>query len=134
MPGALIEDTTDKIPGQIIAGGREMKKAIGGLLAVTLVVLILAAISYVRMTSFSCSSSCINNLRQIDSAKEQWALANSGTNGEESAVSAVNQYIKGKTTPVCPQGGIYTYNPIGAPPACSGFDGGWLGARRPHRM
>jgi len=111
-----------------------MKKAIGGLLAVVLIVLILAAISYVRMTSFSCSSACVNNLRQIDSAKEQWALANPGTNGQEAVVSAVNQYIKGRTTPACPEGGIYTYNPIGVPPTCSGFDKGWLGAKRPHHM
>lgn len=70
----------------------------------------------------------------IDAAKEQWAMVNHKTNGEKVVISEVNQYIKGNTTPVCPQGGTYTYNPVGIAPTCSGFDKGFLGAKRPHRL
>ena len=55
----------------------------------------------------------------IDAGKQQWALANHKTNGDAVVVSGVNEYIKGNTTPVCPAGGQYTYNPIGSLPVCS---------------
>jgi hypothetical protein len=62
---------------------------------------------------------CVNNLRQIDAAKEQWAMANSKTNGQAVVISEVNAYIKGNTTPRCPAGGRYTYNAVGVNPVCS---------------
>jgi hypothetical protein len=111
-----------------------MKKTITGILAIAIILLVYAAIAYVRMASFSCSSACINNLRQVEAAKAQWALENHVTNGEVAVTSPVNQYLKGNTTPVCPQGGFYTYNPVGVDPTCSGVDTGRLGARRPHRL
>jgi len=68
---------------------------------------------------------CLNNLRQIDAAKEQagferrWSNGTPVTNGDES----VNNYIKGlagtTNTPSCPSGGAYSYNPIGSFPSCS---------------
>lgn len=66
---------------------------------------------------------CINNLRMIDSAKEQSALANKWGAGmgcdKAGAKSIVNTYIKGNTTPECTAGGTYKYNPIGENPECS---------------
>jgi len=64
-------------------------------------------------------NACINNLRQIDAAKEQWALATGQSNGAVVDISGVNEYIKGSTTPTCPAGGAYTYHVIGQDPACS---------------
>ena len=64
-------------------------------------------------------NACINNLRQIDSGKEQWALANRIGDNEQADISGVNEYIKGNRTPICPAGGTYTYNAMGADPECS---------------
>ena len=64
--------------------------------------------------------SCINNLRLIDSAKEQWAMARKKTDGDPVVVDEVNRYIKGNTTPVCWGGGRYSYNAIGSDPTCAG--------------
>ena len=63
-------------------------------------------------------SSCINNLRQIDGAKEQWALENKLTNGAPVVIAEVNGYIKGGG-PSCPKGGTYTYGAVDEPPRCS---------------
>ena len=62
---------------------------------------------------------CINNLRQIDSGKEQAALAYRWADDAPCVVTIVNQYIKGNTTPLCPEGGAYTYGAMNVQPTCS---------------
>ena len=79
--------------------------------------------SFVKARSTSQQNACINNLRQIDSAKEQAAMANNWSDGQSiesgSAEEAqMIQYIKGGA-PTCPDGGTYTYGPIGTMPSCS---------------
>ena len=64
-------------------------------------------------------NACINNLRQIDGAKQQWALENRKT-----ATALVNQsellhYFKGNAMPVCPAGGVYTINTVSLAPICN---------------
>ena len=75
--------------------------------------------SFVKARDVSQQNACMNNLRMIDSAKEQWALAERKDIGDSVEVPAVNDYIKGATTPWCPAEGTYTYNPIGQNPTCS---------------
>lgn len=63
---------------------------------------------------------CMNNLRQIDSAKEQYALAY--RLGDEAVVTGpqIGEYIKGGWNAMkCPAGGKYTVNAIGSDPVCS---------------
>lgn len=62
---------------------------------------------------------CINNLRQIDAAKEQSALANKWADGAVAVIPVIVQYIKGEALPVCPAGGKYTVDVIGKNPKCS---------------
>jgi len=45
-------------------------------------------------------------MRLIVSAKEQWAMNNGMEAGAAVDVPKVNEYLKGGTTPVCPQGAI----------------------------
>jgi hypothetical protein len=61
-------------------------------------------------------SSCINGLRQIDGAKEQWALDNHVKNG---AIVTTNDIAPYGGIPVCPQGGTYTLGRVGELPKCS---------------
>jgi hypothetical protein len=61
---------------------------------------------------------CVNNLRQIDGAKQQWALENRKT---ETAVPLANDlapYLK-DGIPACPQGGGYILNAVGLVPTCT---------------
>jgi len=66
---------------------------------------------------------CINNLRQIDAAANEFALEKGKTNGEAiNFPDDLTPYIKlnsaGKI-PLCPQGGIYTIKKVGDKPTCS---------------
>jgi hypothetical protein len=79
--------------------------------------------SFVKARDTSVRNACINNLRHIDSAKEQWAMAGNKTSGTDVVLSEVNQYIKGNATPICPAGGSYTYAVIGTDPQCSKHGG-----------
>jgi len=71
----------------------------------------------------SPANACINTLRQIDAAANQFALEHGTTNGE--AINFPNDltpYIKltrdGKI-PSCPSGGIYHISKFGEAPTCS---------------
>lgn len=65
-------------------------------------------------------STCIANLKQIDSAKEQWAIDNKKAPGAAvrfKDLVGLDLYIKSE--PVCPKGGYYVVGSIGTNPTCS---------------
>jgi len=102
-----------------------MKKREAGftLVEIMIVVAIIGLLSSIAIPSFmkarttSQQNACINNLRQIESAKEQWAMANMKATGAAIVSTDVDTYMK--TTPSCPAGGVYTYNLIGNNAACA---------------
>jgi Skp family chaperone for outer membrane proteins len=64
-------------------------------------------------------NACINNLRQIDAAKQQWALENDKPANAIPPAQDLLPYFRGGIFPVCPSGGGYTINAVGVPPTCS---------------
>jgi prepilin-type N-terminal cleavage/methylation domain-containing protein len=88
---------------------------------------LLAAIAipnYVRARANSQSSACINNLRQIDAAANEFALENKKTSGYAVNFPAdVVPYIKlnsAGSVPGCPAGGSYsTAFTVGNTPSCT---------------
>ena len=101
-----------------------MKKSGFTLVEIMIVVAIiglLAAIaipSFVKARNTSQQNACINNLRQVDSGKEQWAMANNKANADEPTPAEVGGYIKGGF-PTCPGGGAaYTVGIMSANPTC----------------
>ncbi len=64
-------------------------------------------------------NTCINHLRQIDAAKQQWALENDKTADAIPTALELLPYLKDAVFPVCPSGGTYTINAVGVPPTCS---------------
>ena len=93
------------------------------IMIVVAIIGLLAAIaipSFVKARNLSQQSACLHNLRMIDSAKEEWAMAARKTDGDPVTTASVNEYIKGNSTPACPGGGTYTYYNIGSDPLCSG--------------
>jgi methyl-accepting chemotaxis protein len=62
---------------------------------------------------------CINHLRQIDAAKQQWALENNKTADAIPTEQDLLPYLKDGVFPVCPSGGTYTIGAVGVPPTCS---------------
>ena len=80
----------------------------------------LAAIAipnFVKARATSQQNACINNLRQLDAAKNQWALENRKTATDVPTQADLLPYLR--QWPVCPQGGAYTIGPVGQSPKCS---------------
>lgn len=91
------------------------------IMIVVAIIGLLAAIaipSFIKARTESQKNACINNLRQIDAAKEQWALANKKVSGDAIVQAEVDAYIKGGT-PDCPASGVYTYGAVSADPTCT---------------
>jgi hypothetical protein len=61
---------------------------------------------------------CINNLRQLEGAKQLWAEENHKTTNDTPAVEDIRPFIAPHAL-VCPQGGTYTLGRIGELPRCS---------------
>ncbi len=64
-------------------------------------------------------NTCINHLRQLDAAKQEWALENDKTADAIPTALELLPYLKDSIFPICPSGGTYTINAVGVPPACS---------------
>ena len=62
---------------------------------------------------------CINNLRQLDGAKQQWALENRKLATAIPTAQDVVVYLKDNAFPMCPAGGTYTLNSVAVNPTCS---------------
>ncbi len=92
------------------------------IMIVVLIIGILLAIAvpnFVQARDSSRGRSCVSNLKQIDAAKQQYAMDNrlDGTAAVAEA-DLVPTYIKG-TFPQCPSGGSYTINVVDTDPTCS---------------
>jgi len=98
------------------------------IMIVVAIIGLLAAIAipnFVRARQTSQQNACINNLRQIDAAKEQYAIENNIANGVVCAAKNIDPYIKGGTSNViCPADSAqsfttsYSVNDIGTDPVC----------------
>jgi prepilin-type N-terminal cleavage/methylation domain-containing protein len=94
------------------------------IMIVVAIIGLLAAIAipnFVKARTTAQKNACINNLRQIDGAKEQWALEKKQAPGAAINQGEVDAYIKGGA-PTCPASGTYTYNAVDTPPTCDVVD------------
>lgn len=67
-------------------------------------------------------NACINNLRQIEGAKLQWALEHNAPSNAVPVWANIQPYLgrgTGGTLLVCPQGGVYTIGALTNNPTCS---------------
>ena len=62
---------------------------------------------------------CVNNLRKIESAKQQWALENKKKDSDAPTKEDLLQFFPKHTFPVCPSNGDYTINAVSGKPECS---------------
>jgi hypothetical protein len=86
--------------------------------AVPLVLAAIAAPNFARARNTSQQAACINHLRQLDSAKQQWALEHQKSAGSVPTRADLREYLRGPF-PTCPSGGAYKLNPVDQSPACS---------------
>jgi len=64
-------------------------------------------------------NACINNLRQLDGAKQQWALENRKTVEAVPGRQDLLPYLQGQRLPQCPGGGRYMVGALNVNPTCS---------------
>ena len=97
------------------------------LMIVVAVIGLLAAIaipSIVRARTYSQANACINNLKQIDSAAQEWALDNHQAADATVSFTNIKPYLKGGL--ICPSAGTgasfadsYTLTTVSNKPACN---------------
>ena len=81
------------------------------IMIVVAIIGLLAAIAipnFVKARNSSQKNACINNLRQIDSATQQWAIEGGKSDGTAPVSAEVYAYLKGSKAPTCPASGTYT--------------------------
>ena len=101
------------------------------IMIVVAIIGLLAAIAipnFVKARTTSQQNACINNLRQIDGAKQQWALENKVSATASPADSEIQPYMgrgSAGTLPSCPADSgrtfatSYTVNTVQVQPACN---------------
>jgi prepilin-type N-terminal cleavage/methylation domain-containing protein len=94
------------------------------IMIVVAIIGLLAAIAipnFVKARTTSQKNACINNLRQIDGAVQQWALENKQPADANPSYTQIKDYLKSEV--VCPSGGTsfsdsYTINGVTNRPSC----------------
>src|ERR1035437_8759955 len=94
------------------------------IMIVVAIIGLLAAIAipnFVRARTTSQMNACINNLRQVDGAIQQWALENKKDALATVAHSDIKDYLKNSV--MCPSGGTdfsgsYTITTVAVKPVC----------------
>jgi prepilin-type N-terminal cleavage/methylation domain-containing protein len=101
------------------------------IMIVVAIIGLLAAIAipnFVRARTSAQQNACINNLRQIDGAKQQWALENKAASTATPVQSNIQPYLgrgSAGTAPYCPADSTltfttsYTINNLNTAPTCN---------------
>ena len=95
------------------------------IMIVVAIIGLLAAIAipnFVRARTASQTNACINNLRVIDGAIQQWALENKQAETQTVTEANITPFLKNPVT-VCPSGGTtfadsYTVGDVATAPVC----------------
>jgi prepilin-type N-terminal cleavage/methylation domain-containing protein len=94
------------------------------IMIVVAIIGLLAAIAipnFVRARTTSQKNACINNLRQIDGAVQQWALESKAGSAATVSFGKIQPYLKNSV--ICPSGGTtfadsYTLVDVSTKPVC----------------
>src|SRR3989441_4873348 len=93
------------------------------IMIVVAIIGLLAAIAipnFIRARTTAQKNACINNLRQIDGAIQQWAMENKKDAAAKVAFTDISSYLKNSV--ICPAGGTtfgnsYTITDVSTKPA-----------------
>lgn len=94
------------------------------IMIVVAIIGLLAAIAipnFIRARTTTQTNNCHNNLRQFDSAIQQYAIENGLKTGDTIAdTSVLNGYLTNlSVSSACPAGGAYTIGSVGTASSCS---------------
>ena len=98
------------------------------IMIVVAIIGLLAAIAipnFIKARETARKNTCINNLRLIDGAIQQWALENGKNSTDSVTLTALTSYLgRGGTGSIntnvkCPSGGTYAATTVNAKPTCT---------------
>jgi len=113
--------TVSSAPERGMSGGAIAAIICACLIPVTGLLAAIAIPSFVKARSQAQLNACMNNLRQISAAKEQWGLENkaSATDAPSDMNALVGPTLYLKNTPVCPVGGAYKIGALSDESSCT---------------
>jgi prepilin-type N-terminal cleavage/methylation domain-containing protein len=102
------------------------------IMIVVAIIGLLAAIAipnFIKARETARKNTCINNLRLIDGAIQQWALENNKNSTDQVVLTSLTPYLNRGGTGVingtgqgavkCPSGGTYAATTVNLPPTCT---------------
>lgn len=112
--------------GSLTGGGLAIAGLVTGYIGIAWAVLFIplmmaiAIPNFVKARQTAQMNACINNLRQIDAAENQWALEHNKTKDDVPTKEDLQPYLRGGMESLhCAAGGTYTIGPVGEGPTCS---------------
>ncbi len=95
----------------------------------TLAVLLICAVGaaagirwFIHARSWSAPNHCTNNIRQLQSLKDAWAIEHHKTTNDIPTWEDIRPYLpqsERERGPTCPRGGTYALGRVGDLPTCS---------------
>jgi hypothetical protein len=110
--------------GALEGSGLALAGMITGYISIALSIFILpmflaiAIPNFVKARQVAQTNACVNSLRQIEGAKQTWALENKKTATDTPTRQDLAPYL-GQGWPTCPAGGTYSPNSVQEKPTCS---------------
>jgi hypothetical protein len=109
--------------GMISGSGKAIAGLVTGYLSLALALPLMAAIAipnFIKARETAQKNTCIIHLRQIDGAKQKWALENNKTADDVPTGADLDRYIPGGFASLhCPKGGEYIIGKASETPTCS---------------
>ena len=121
MAYSRIKRSAGELAGQGLAIAGLVTGYIGIACALVIIPMMLAIAipNFVKARETAMMNACLNNLRQIDAAKNEWALEKGRKTGDVPTAQDLKPYLKNGISPACPAGGTYTIGAVGDVPTCS---------------
>jgi hypothetical protein len=116
-----IETSSGTLGGNGVAVGGLVTGYIGIVMAIFCIPLFaaIAIPNFVKARQVAMQNACINNLRVIEGAKQEWALENQEPESATPTENDLTPYLPNHVMPTCPAGGIYTIGAVTNPPTCT---------------
>lgn len=111
--------------GTLDGRGMAIAGLVTGYLAIAWAIIfipLMAAIAipnFIKARDTSMHNACVNNLRMIEAAKNEWALEKGKDGGAVPAEADLTPYLQDGKFPAFPAGAIYTINAVSNPPSCT---------------
>jgi hypothetical protein len=116
-----IKASSGALGGEGVAVGGLVTGYMGLAMAIFCIPLLsaIAIPNFVKARQTAMQNACVNNLREIYAAKQEWALENSKPESATPTENDLTPYLPNHVMPTCPAGGVYTIGVVTNSPTCT---------------